>query len=76
LTILVRNGGCAWSFHRASDLSVSDPFDCWSSRCWLLCFSDRRAILLNRQLSHFTVYRLQDIFGSLAYLLSRLLIVI
>ncbi|KAJ1284158.1 hypothetical protein BS78_03G183500 [Paspalum vaginatum] len=27
-TILVRNGGCAWSFHRASDLSVSDPFDC------------------------------------------------
>jgi hypothetical protein len=28
LTILVRNGGCVWSFHRASDLSVSDPFDC------------------------------------------------
>ncbi|XP_004971964.1 putative FBD-associated F-box protein At5g56700 [Setaria italica] len=28
LTILVRNGDCAWSFRRASDLSVSDPFDC------------------------------------------------
>ncbi|KAL6882028.1 hypothetical protein ACP4OV_011500 [Aristida adscensionis] len=26
--ILVRNGGCAWSFRVASDLSVSDPFDC------------------------------------------------
>ncbi|CAO2190898.1 unnamed protein product [Urochloa humidicola] len=28
LTIWVRNGGCSWSFRRASDLSVSDPFDC------------------------------------------------
>ncbi|KAL6615495.1 hypothetical protein ACP70R_037765 [Stipagrostis hirtigluma subsp. patula] len=28
LVILVRNGGCAWNFSVASDLSVSDPFDC------------------------------------------------
>ncbi|KQK08569.1 F-box/FBD/LRR-repeat protein At1g51370 isoform X2 [Brachypodium distachyon] len=27
-TILVRNGGSSWSFRIASDLSLSDPFDC------------------------------------------------